>query len=144
MAEFTSNLIMGVVFFLLIVTGGVTIISEFRHTDSTYLSGTDLASFNSTFNKMDNLTSATSKLGAAVNKSVEGETPNIINLAYLGFGAALKSISTSFSFMFSAINGLTKFESFGIPGFIPALFIVLILLGLAFAIIKIMLGGQSL
>ena len=132
-----SDYIKGGIVLTLVMMAGVTILSTYATKDPTLLSDAYSAgrftSFNSTFNKMAEVTTATDNI-----KTASQQDPNAGGV--LGWASAilgsvwnfLSGIFTTLDFMSTLITGLTAY--FGIPAWATALIGMLIVVGIGFAI----------
>jgi hypothetical protein len=131
LSEYTSNLVTGIIFMVLIVAGGMAIIGQFRASDSTFATGTEVSAFNNSFHRTEEITNLSTGLQARL-KEAPSETPlGFLDTLGMGIIGALKSISTSITFFTDSLSGLSMF---GVPAWIPGIFIALVLIGLFFAI----------
>ncbi len=133
--EEIKRYIIGIVLFVMIIVGGVSMLSELNKSDSTFTDSEDFTQFNKSFDKLNDITEETDKL----KSGVVGSKPD------LGFFGVLNSLissvwqtekltSNSLNFMDSVFNaGQTIF---GVPIWIGSLIISIISVIIVFAIYK--------
>ena len=132
--EDIKGLLIGMIIFIVIVTGGVIIIGSFTTTDPMIDANNDVGTFNNTLNKASNATAAIDDMSADIAKVSEG---NVGVLGWLNalvgvvFGG-LKTLLTSIGFMkTAAIEGATMFF---VPPAITILIVMIITILIIFAI----------
>lgn len=126
--------------FILMIFSVVWIISLAASQYPGVVDDTELSAFNETFNKYDEYTSTLSELESRTRNFSAGEggafsfLNNLINQGW----NTLKLLFQSFGFLVSALEGLS--EAFGIPVFIPLLFIAIITAVFVFAVLSVIFG----
>jgi hypothetical protein len=129
-----SKYIAGVVIFIFMVMAGVAIFADVGLKNHQVLSDPQYSEFNDTFNKYEDINTQVNTLKSGIENSgstdfgLFGILNSLINSAW----QSLKLIFSSFGFVNDIFNGLSSF--FGIPAWIPAILILLITVGLVFAI----------
>jgi hypothetical protein len=125
--------IYGLIVFTLIIVGGISMYASFAAYSPAMTSNTKYGTFNSTFNRYNDLNSSVAGLSDSVTNAqseigVFGVLNGLINTAWNG----LKFIFTSFGFVGDIGAGLTNV--FGVPAWIPSLLILGITVMLVFTI----------
>lgn len=130
-----KHYIIGIIFFVMLIMSGLTLLSEFNSYDPTYIDNTKYAEFNTTFNKFNDITGEVDDLKAGIEDAEPGQdygTLGVLSALISSGWNTLQLLFQSFSFMDDVFNGLS--DVFGIPGWVPALLIALVTVILVFAI----------
>jgi len=138
MADFTpSSYIIAIFIFVLVIVGGVALISGLKETDSSFVDEERFSDFNKTFNKYEEILDISNKTQQNIENmenadfGIFGVLNSLINQAW----QFLRLLISSLGFMGSSITGLTAL--FGVPAWIPAIIIGIIVVALGFAIYSI-------
>lgn len=123
----------GIIIFTFFIVGGVYILSELTTQNPSVTNSTKYAQFNSSFNKLEDVSSNVGELeegltGSETDFGAFGALNALISSAW----QSLVLMFTSFDFMNDVFNGLTSV--FGVPAWIPTLVILLVTVMLVFAI----------
>lgn len=130
--------ILGIVMFMFVIVGGVSLLGMMRSDDSTYGDSSQLQEFNNTFNQLDLVSDRVGSMqGTLSNASVDGGTFGVLNSLILSGWQTFKLLFSSFGFMTGVFNGLTTF--FGVPAWIPAIILLVVTIMLVFTIISAIL-----
>lgn len=122
-----KSYIIGIVIFCLFIVGGVSMLGSFGANTQ------QVQEFNKTFDKMNDVQEVTSDLqGSIENADTDFGAFGVLNSLISSAWQSLKLLFTSLGFMNSAFMGMVTF--FGVPAWIPALFIAIIIVIVAFAI----------
>jgi len=125
MAVKISNYVIGIVLFVLVITGGVAMLGMFKEVDSSFANDAVYSDFNETFNVYSDVSNSVANLEAGVTNSTPlFEKFGVINSLIGSAWNSLKLSVTSFKFMNSVFGGLTTI--FGVPAWIPALIILIV------------------
>jgi hypothetical protein len=127
--------ILGIFMFLFLLVGGVSMISQFRASDTSFGDGDDFEQFNKTFNVLD---TATLKVDTLKNNTADlDSTPGLLgmlNTLYISGWNTLTLLFSSFSFMTVAFNGLGTF--FGVPGWASSIIVSVVTIIILFAVLS--------
>jgi hypothetical protein len=125
--------IIGIIMFTFFIVGGIAIMTEFSQDDPTFLDNDKYSTFNSTFNKYDQVTRNVNSLRTNIEDAdVDYGTFGVLNSLISSGWNTLKLLFTTFSFMNGVFTGL--YTIFGVPVWIPALIILLVTVVICFAI----------
>jgi hypothetical protein len=128
-----STYLLAILVFTLFVVGGVSMMSIFRETDSTYASDPEFAEFNSTFNVYNQATGKIGELGDSVtNADVDVGVLGVINGLILAAWQTIRLMLTNWNFMYVVFNGL--YTMFGVPAWVAGLIISAVIIMFVFAI----------
>lgn len=128
-----STYILGIIVFTLVIVGGVSMMGEFRATDSTYATDPKFTEFNNTFNVYSELTDNVNELQTGITDAdSDFGALGVLNGLILTAWQGLKLMITNWSFMNVVFNGLTTI--FGVPAWIPALIILGVAVMFVFAL----------
>lgn len=125
--------IIGIIIFTFFIVGGMAILTEFNNAKPTFIDDDKFTQFNSSFNKVNDLTTSIEDLETTITESDEeigvfGVLDALINTGW----NTLTLLFTSFGFMedvFTDLSGL-----FGVPAWVGALLVLLVTVMFAFAI----------
>jgi hypothetical protein len=128
-----SNYIIGVIVFTLFIVGGISMMSIFKDSDSSYANDEKFSEFNQTFNVYKETNDQITGLSDGI-KNAEGDWGilGVLNGLILSAWQSLRLLITNWSFMDAVFNGLSTI--FGIPAWIPALGILAITVMFVFAL----------
>ena len=132
MANNISSYIIGAIIATLIVSGGLYIIADIAGHDPSFIESSEYTEFNNTFNIKQDLDSKVGNLTSSFDTEPEFGVFGVLNGLISTAWQSLRGIFSSFAFINSAINGMSSY--FGIPAFIPQLFILIITVMIIFAI----------
>lgn len=119
--------IIGIIIFCLFIVGGVSLLASFG------VNSTQVTDFNTTFDKMNDVTDVTSDLrGSIENADTDFGAFGVLNSLISSAWQSLRLLFTSLGFMEDAYTGLNTF--FGVPAWIPALLGSIVIVIIAFAI----------
>jgi hypothetical protein len=125
--------IIGIIMFTFFVVGGIALMTEFSQDDPTFLDNDKYSTFNTTFNKYDQVTTNVNSLRSNIEDAdVDYGAFGVLNSLISSGWNTLKLLFTTFSFMNGVFIGL--YTIFGVPVWIPALIILLITVVISFAI----------
>jgi hypothetical protein len=132
-----SSFVMGALVFGLFITAGISILTDFWMANPS-VDGSQISSFNKTFDTYSKAKTETDTLtqqftSSEADTSVFGMLNALITVSW----GVIKSVFSSFSFMFSTIYGITSF--FGVPLWITNSIMALVSVGLVFAVISAIL-----
>lgn len=111
---------------------------------SGFIQGDGLTEFNRSFNKIDNLTTDITDLKTKIKELKPENTLEIISLpvAFVQSAwAAMKVVINMFGFMDSAFEGLSGM--LGVPSWIPALLILIVIVVLVFGVLTVIFGKEA-
>ena len=134
MADATPrSYVYGMIIFTLIIVGGMSIYTQFAFYSSPMSTDDKYVTFNSSFNKFNDLNQSVSGLQTSITSAntevgIFGVLNGLISTAWNG----LKLIFSSFGFMSDAGQGLN--DVFGVPSWIPNLLLLSITVMFAFTI----------
>jgi len=134
------NYIIAILVLSIFIMGGTTILGKFRNYDPSFGNNSDfkLDDFNSTFNRLDNISDSSQVMeDSIVNATAEEGTLGTLNSLIKGAWNSVKMIFTSFGFMATVFGGISTF--FGIPTWIPGMIITMISIMLVFSILSAIL-----
>ena len=133
MPERISTYIIGVIFSMIVVVGGVYILGDVVKSGTTTLSAEDIQKFNTSFNMQNDVNKSVSEIQTQLlNADPEyGKLGGLTALANVAW-AGLKSVFTSFAFVTNMLGFITTY--FGIPSFITGLLALVIVVIIAFSI----------
>lgn len=126
--------IIGILIFTLFIIGGVAMIGEFRKSDPSYVDdGNKFANFNKTFNVYTKITGQVSGMSDQV-KEAKPDTGilGVLNGLVLSAWQTLRLLVSSLGFMGAVFGGLSSI--FGIPAWIPAIVLSIVVVILVFSI----------
>lgn len=134
--------IIGIVMFMFIIVGGIALLNIYADNDAVFVNDERFASFNKTFNKVDDVQDIADDLQSSIEQNDEESNSGIWGVLTTGAGFldtlingawnTIKLLVSSLSFMNDAYNGLNTF--FGIPTWVSALIITIITIVIVFAI----------
>lgn len=127
--------IIGVIIFTFFIVGGIAMLTEFGNKNPTFIADDKFNDFNTSFNKMNDLTESVNGLEDRITESGEDQDLGVFGVldALINTGwNTLKLLFTSFGFVEDVFTSLGTF--FGIPGWVAALLILLVTVMIAFAI----------
>lgn len=124
--------IYGICIFTLIVVSGITLIGNFREVNPDFVDDERFEQFNSYFNKTDQLNSSIGTIRDSVKQPGNIGPLGVLNALLNTANSALTSLITSFSFMDAAFSALTLI--FGVPDFVVAIAILMIVVMISFSI----------
>ena len=125
--------IIGILIFTFIIVGGVSILGIFNDFDPTYAADEKFTQFNTSFNKINDVTTEVDDL----ESSISDVDPafglfGVLNALISSAWQTLRLLFTSLGFMDGAYNGMAYI--FGIPSWIPGIIISIITVIISFAI----------
>jgi len=128
--------IYGIIIFVGIIIGGMSLIGEFRNASASYIDTNQYIAFNNSFNQYDELNTQVNK----VEKDIEGNKAEmgvfgVLQSLIKGSWNTIKFLGSSFNFMDDSFNGLSQL--FGVPAWIPSLIMMFITILIVFAIYTI-------
>jgi hypothetical protein len=127
-----SQYILGIILFTFFIMGGIALMGEFRKGDATFMSDSQTAGFNTTFNKYDTLTTSVTNLqGSVEDAGNEWGAYGVVGALVGSAWNSLRLLFSSFSFMNSIFLGLGMF---GVPSWVGGLAILAVTVIFAFAI----------
>ena len=128
-----SSYIIGIIVFTMFIMGGMAMMNEFQKKDATFVDTEKYTQFNSTFNRMNDVTTNVNTLQSGVTgvNNDYGAFGVLSSLIAAGWNSLIL-IFTSFGFMGTVFGGLSTF--FGIPTWVVTLVLALISVSLVFAI----------
>lgn len=135
-----SSYIIGVIIFTLVISGGMWIYAELGNTDSSFIDQEKYTSFNSTFNKYNDVQNKSTTLKETIEGADTNNPFGVIAALYNTAWNSLKLLLTNFSFMNDVFQGLNTY--FGLPTFVSASLIALVVIIIIFAIIAAVLQGR--
>lgn len=129
-----STYIAGALIFMFFMIGGITLIGVLNDEDSTFTAGGKFDQFNSTFVKLDDITSNIDDMEGDVVDIDSGSFGvwGVLNSLISSAWSTIRLMFTSFTFMDDVFSGLSTV--FGVPAWIPTIILALITVGLIFAI----------
>jgi len=131
----------GLVLFVVIITGGVFMLGTFRLANPS-IDSSRIDSFNSTFNKAENITNAVNGIGDSLEAT--GDNPGPLGWFNVLFGSAwngLKAVFGSLSFINGIIVGVG--DLFAIPPAIVVLIPLIVIIIIVFAIWGAIIQAQD-
>ena len=128
-----SVYILGIIFFVGIIMGGMSLIGEFQKSDSTFMGDQQTAAFNRSFNAYTNVTKTVSDMQVSVSSSGSWSIFGVLGSLAGSVWNSLVLLFASLSFMNGVFSGLTMF---GVPAWIPLLIGMVPVVIIAFAIIQ--------
>ena len=128
-----STYILGIIFFIGIILGGMGLMAEFRASDPTFMADSQTTAFNASFNKYADLGGSVNSLKNATSVSTNWGILGVVGSLIGTVWNSLVLLYTSLGFMNAAFAGLALF---GIPGWVSALMGMVIIVIIAFAIIS--------
>lgn len=129
--ESMQNYIIGVILFVIVISGGVFILGNFYAVDNSIDASNRVGSFNNTLNKASEVTLAVE----GIDSSIEQNNTSPLGWVDVVFGSAyngLRAVKSSMGFM-----GVATKEAgglFGVPPFITVLLALIFVVIIAFAI----------
>ena len=132
--EGVQNYIIGVILFMLVITGGVFMIGSFYNKDPSIDSIGQIDSFNKSLNKASEVTASVSELDSSI-QSVSNENVGVLGWLNALVGSifnGLRAIGDSLGFMSTASSEASAI--FGIPAFILPLILLIVTVIIIFAI----------
>lgn len=126
--------IIGIIIFTFFIVGGIAILTEFNNARPGFVDDEKFTQFNSSFNKMNDLTGAVEDLENTITESDEDQDLGIFGVldALINTGwNTLKLLFTSFGFMEAIFASLSMF---GVPTWVGALLVLMVTVMIAFAI----------
>jgi len=127
------HFIYAVIVFMIVVGGGVAILSEFQGNDDTYADMGRYQEFNKSFNKQKNITDAVGDVrGRIVSADTDPGLFGVLNALISSSWTTLIQLFNIFGFMGEALDNVSVF--FGVPPWITGLVVLLITVLIAFAI----------
>lgn len=129
-----STYIMGIIVFTFFIVSGMTMIMEMKTVKPGFAEEDSFTSFNNTFNKYQDLTTAVNKSGSFLEQQPQFGVFGGLNALVESAWNTLKLLGTSFSFMNDVFNGLHTV--FGIPAFVGGLLILAVVILIVFAILS--------
>lgn len=134
MAALPRTYIFGIIIFTMIIIGGVTMISNMSETSTTFVNTGEFNKFNSSFNKLNDVTSQVGSLENKVtNSSIDVGTFGVLNSLIQTTWQGIKLITINFDFMSETYNALD--DTFDIPKWVISLIILLITVMIIFSVI---------
>lgn len=129
-------LMIAVVFFVVVITGGVLILGDFTAYDSTIDSSNQIDDFNSTLNKANEVTASVNEIENSVDSvasgvGILGWLNALISSAYNG----LQALISSLGFVNVAANDSAKM--LGIPQVLVGLILLIIVIIIVFGIYSV-------
>lgn len=127
-----SSYIIGIIIFTLFIVGGVSVLGIFQQSDPTFAAGEKYSKFNESFNKLNDVTEEVTDIQDSIeNTQSDYGAFGVLNSLISSAWQSLRLLASSFSFMDSAFSGMTMF---GMPGWIPALIILVVIVMISFAV----------
>ena len=130
-----KNYVVGVILFVVVITGGIFMLGSFYDSDSSLDSTGQIHAFNNSFAKASEVTSSVNAMNSSLN--VDEKDAGFLGLGWINalIGSAfngLKAVYGSLSFM--TVVGSEASGMFGIPYSIVALIVLIITVIVVFAI----------
>lgn len=129
-----SNYVYGIILFTLLIVAGVAMMAELNKSDPDLLADEKSQQFNKSFNQLD-----------AITNKVEGIEADIQDTDSSGWGSfgvlndlisqawnTVSLLGSGLSFMHTAFGGVSTV--FGVPSWVPAIFVLLVSAMIAFAV----------
>ena len=128
-----STYIFGIIIFVFMIVGGISMVSMVTSDMPSFNNNDELTEFNNTFNKMNDVTTRVEQLEDNIaDADVDFGVFGVLNALISSGWQTLRLLFSSFGFFEDVLTGLTTF--FGVPAWIPALIILMITVGIGFAI----------
>lgn len=125
--------IVGIIIFTFFIIGGVSLMSMMMPPSINAADTAQFQKFNRTFNVQKDITESVGNLESSVTGADLDPGPfGMLNALISSSWTSLRLLFSSYSFMDSVFEGLSSI--FGVPGWIPALIMLIITVMLVFAI----------
>lgn len=125
--------IYGIIGFVFVIMAGLTIIAPFAADNPTMVATDKYAEFNTSFNRMTDVQEELAGIQSSIaDASTDFGTFGVLNALVSTAWQSLKLLFTSLGFMNDAYGGMTTV--FGVPAWIPALIILIVITMIAFTI----------
>lgn len=122
-----------IIIFALFVVGGMTLLAKFGDSDPTFTNDSNYARFNSTFNKINEVSTSVNGLQTSItDAATDFGAFGVLNALISASWQTLKLMFSSFSIMNGAYYGLSSF--FGLPSWVPAFLILAVIVVISFNI----------
>ena len=133
--------IYGMLIFMFIIVGGVSLLSEFRSADPSFDNSSKTREFNDTFNKLDSISGEINSMQNNIeNAQSDYGAFGVLNSLISSSWSGIKLIGSSLSFMDGAFNGMNKV--FGVPTWISSIIILFVSVTLIFAIYRMIFQSE--
>lgn len=134
--ETLRNYVIGVIVFVLVIGGGVTMVSQLDDGKGNLESSQKYEEFNKTFNKLDEVTAEVGVLRSNIEDAdTDFGTFGALNGLIANSWQGLKVLIKSFDFMDDVFSGL--FSVFGVPSWITGLLSLIVVVIFVFTIYEI-------
>lgn len=135
MSEMTiSGYVLGIIAFVFFIVAGVSMTGILQDSDSTFAQDEKFSKFNQSFNVVSDVTDEVNALESGITDAdTDFGTFGVLNSLISSSWQLLRLIRSSFSFMDGVFEGFT--EVFGVPGWIPGLAILTVMVIIVFAIL---------
>jgi len=133
--EEIKKYIIGIILFVIIIVGGVSMLSELNKSDPTFTDSEDFTQFNKSFDKLNDVTAATDSLESGIEEAKP-------DLGFFGvLNALISSVWNTVKLTFNSLNFMNSVFNagstvFGLPTWIGSLIISIVTVIIAFAIYK--------
>lgn len=128
-----STYIIAIIVFTLFIVGGISMMTTFRDTDTTYATDDKFSEFNSTFDVYTETTEKIEDLSSSItNADTDFGILGVLNGLILAAWQSLKLLLTNWAFMNTVFMGL--YTIFGVPAWIPSLIILAVSVMFVFAL----------
>jgi len=127
------NYIIGIIIFVFFIVGGLAMMGILYKDKASITGDESYTQFNKTFNKLDQVTDKVEGLQSSIEdaepeQGLFGVLNSLISTAW----NSLKLVFTSFGFMNGVFSGM--YAIFGVPSWIPALIMLIVVVIIAFEI----------